>query len=503
VSALRSLHARLAALLLGLLLVLGAGLLVGLLHGSRHYSEEVQFRLSRDLAAHVAESVRPFAGEQVDRAELKALFMHAMVINPSLEIYLLDRKGELLAYDAPEERILRRRVDLEPVQRLLASDGMRTVRGDDPRSPDGRKPISAAPVVVDGEPRGWIYIILGGQDYESVLAGLRQSWILRSAAVLLAGALLVTGIVGLFALGVLTRPLRRLRRRVAAFRTGRGAQSIEAPPEDELAALERAFAALERRIEEQVEALRTNDERRREFVAGISHDLRTPAAAVQGWLEALQAGDGLDLEERERCIEVALRQCKRLSALVDRLFELARLEAQEGVPRRERFSLAELVQDIVCELQPAAQARGVFLRARFPTDLPAVAADIGLVERALDNLIDNALRHTPSGGEVAVTLRCQPASVEVSVHDTGSGIPLDEQPRLFERFVRVEREGCDPGRGAGLGLAITRRIVELHGGSLTVDSRPDAGATFAFSLMSAQGDEGADVRESEAGVISA
>lgn len=483
----RSLHGKLVGLLIALLLGLGAATLVGLLIGSRLFSEEVHFQLDREVAAHIADTVQPFTDEnEIATDRLKDLFMHVMVLNPSLEVYLVDREGNVLAYDAPEEVIRRREVDLAPVRDFLASADGRTVRGDDPRSDDGRKPISVHPVVADGREMGYLYVILGGQDYDSVFAALRQSYSLRYAALFFAGILAVASIVGVFLLGVLTRPLRRLRRSVAGFRTGLD-ETVDANERDELRALETAFTRMARRIEEQMRELESTDERRREFIAGVSHDLRTPTGAVQGYLETLIArGDRLDDEERHQYLRHALRQTQRLAALVEQLFELASLEAREGVPRPESFSLAELVQDIVVEYQAAAEKRGVLLRARFPYDLPAVQADIALIERALQNLIDNALRYTVPPGEVAVHLEPVEGGVRVLVRDDGPGIPAEALPRVFDRFFRAPRAGQEEGgeskSGAGLGLAITRRIIDLHESSIAVESDPDSGTTFSFVL---------------------
>ncbi|MEM7306362.1 MAG: HAMP domain-containing sensor histidine kinase [Planctomycetota bacterium] len=481
----RSLHARLVALLLSLLLGLGTLLLAGMLHGSRLFFEEVHARLDEGVAEHIAGTLKPQPDGSFAEKDLKGLFMDIMIINPALEVYLVDLEGQLLAYDAPEERILRRRVDLAPVRQQLEGGGERVVRGDDPRSLEGCKPISAHPVEVEGEHVGYLYVILGGQGYDTIFAALRQSWVVQSAAAMLGGILVVSGVIGVVAVGRLTRPLRRLRGKMASFPSTASADevSVEDAGSNELRQLELAFEAMSARIQRQVRELELNDERRREFVAGISHDLRTPASALQGYLETLiLKASTLDEKERTRCLETALRQSRRLGKLVDQLFELARLEAREDVPQKEVFSLAELVQDIVFEFQVAAERKGITLRAVFPYDLPPVAADIGLIQRALDNLLDNALKYTTPGGEVVVRLAHVGEDVEVRVTDAGPGIPAEELPRLFDRFYRVETASREPGAGAGLGLAITRRIVELHEGRISVESTAGEGTTFRFAL---------------------
>jgi signal transduction histidine kinase len=162
--------------------------------------------------------------------------------------------------------------------------------------------------------------------------------------------------------------------------------------------------------------------------------------------------------------------------------ELSRLEARQVAPSREKFPLAELVQDIAQKLAPAADGLGVTISIDAPRDLPPVSADIGMMERAITNLVENALHHTPAGGSVRVVLSRGEGSVGVEVRDTGAGIAAEDLPRVFDRFYRGGAEPDRSGSGVGLGLAIARGIVELHGGELAVESVPGRGTSFRFSV---------------------
>lgn len=236
------------------------------------------------------------------------------------------------------------------------------------------------------------------------------------------------------------------------------------------------------RIVQQVEALRRTDEERRELIANISHDLRTPLAALRGYVETLLLKErSLTPEERTRFLEIAASQSEKLGTLVTELFELSRLEAHEASPQLERCSIAELVQDVVQRFQLQAAEKGVHVTAHFPLDLPEPELDIRLLERALQNLIENAIRFTPAGGAVTVSVSRAPSgALRVEVADTGVGIPEEELAFVFQRFYRARATG--EADGTGLGLAIAKRIVELHGGELTVASRPGKGTRFAFEL---------------------
>ncbi|HYQ72684.1 MAG TPA: ATP-binding protein, partial [Gammaproteobacteria bacterium] len=250
---------------------------------------------------------------------------------------------------------------------------------------------------------------------------------------------------------------------------------------DEIERLTRSVNAMAERIAGQVQRLQDTDRQRRELVANVSHDLRTPLASLQGYLETLRLkGDDLDRDEQLHYLEIAHRHCRHLGRLVEELFELARLDANEVQPVLEPFSLPELVQDVVHKFELRASQREVTLLASHDENLPFVVGDIALIERVMDNLIENALRHTPANGTVTVAVQRAGDTLAVQVIDTGSGIAAEDLPYIFERFYQSDRMRSQGG--AGLGLAIARRIVELHGRTIRAASSGGRGTMFAFDL---------------------
>jgi signal transduction histidine kinase len=226
-----------------------------------------------------------------------------------------------------------------------------------------------------------------------------------------------------------------------------------------------------------------HEQARRELIADLSHDLRTPLVAMRGYLELLVArGEAMPADERRQHAETALRQCRHLASLVDELFELARLDGKGMALDREPLALAELASDVVQKFALAAATRGVTLDVAAESGLPPVRADLRLIERVLENLVANALRHTPDGGRVELRLGRTPGAVQAEVSDNGSGIPADELPFVFDRHYRGAASRLSDPDGAGLGLAIARRIVELHGGTLRAESEPSRGTCLRFAL---------------------
>jgi signal transduction histidine kinase len=230
------------------------------------------------------------------------------------------------------------------------------------------------------------------------------------------------------------------------------------------------------RLKDDLEA--ENSFLRRDLIANVSHDLRTPLVSLRGYLEVVATkGESLGEPQRAQYLGIALRQSERLAALIDELFELARLDYRGLALKRERFAFDELAADVVQKYRLAAESRRIALVAEASPGLPFVDADLGLVERVLENLIGNALRHTPEGGTVRVSARGQGGHIVAEVSDSGPGIAPEDLPHVFDRHFRgtSDARGSSAERGAGLGLAIARRIVELHGGTIAAES----GATTA------------------------
>ncbi len=312
---------------------------------------------------------------------------------------------------------------------------------------------------------------------------IRQSYILRAGVVALLLALLCTLIVGLSLFFLLTRPLRALSEAVRAFEKGERGRRMDVHGRDELAGLGRSFNEMAATIEADMEKLREAERMRKELIANISHDLRSPLASVRGYLETILLKDAsLSPDERRRFLEISLKNTASLQRLVEELFELVKLDTRQVQLKREPFQAAELAQDAVLKQKPGADGAGVSLTVEGPRDLPLVQGDIGLVERVLTNLIENALAYTPPGGSVRVALSRDNGTVNVSVIDTGTGIRPEDLPHIFDRFYRADPSRDRSRGGAGLGLAIAREIVEMHGSSLQVESRVNGGTRFSFML---------------------
>ena len=484
----KTLYAKLSLALTVLLFTIGIGYFLVTLSGTRHYVEEMNQRLNRDLARNLVADRNLVAEGRINQQAVKETFHEYMTINPSIEIYLLDLEGKILAFSADPDKVKRRQVSLGPIHDFLSPDLQLPLLGDDPRSHDRRKSFSVTSVPSDEAPQGYLYVVLRGSEFDTVDALLGESYFLRSSGLTLLISLAVGLVAGLLIFHVLTSRLRRLTALFDRFRhsgfSRHDAYAAERHnlPGDEIDHLGTTFDEMAQRIIDQFESLNQKDALRRELVAHVSHDLRTPLASLHGYLETLKLKDqSLSDTDRRNYLDVAISHSERLTRLVADLFELATLDAKEQNPVLEPFAAAELVQDVSQKFQLKADNKDTRLHVDAQTDLPLASGDIALMERVLENLIDNALNHTPAGGTVKIPVWHQHGKVCISVCDSGDGIPAQDLPRIFDSFYQSD----NPHRGSGharLGLAIAKRILDLHSSELVVDSTVGVGTTFHFDL---------------------
>jgi two-component system phosphate regulon sensor histidine kinase PhoR len=225
---------------------------------------------------------------------------------------------------------------------------------------------------------------------------------------------------------------------------------------------------------------------RRDFVANVSHELRTPVTVIRGYTEILLSeGGDTDSERARRFLEIINNHSERLATLIGDLLALSELESGDLTLELAPFKIQNAVRRSWKLLEQQAHGKGITVDWQEIEDLPPVMADSGRIEQVLINLLDNAIKYTPEGGAISVSASDSGETLTINVSDTGIGIPPPDQPRIFERFYRVNKSRGGDVPGTGLGLSIVKHIVQLHGGAVSVDSIPGRGSTFAFTLKKA------------------
>ena len=481
---LRTLYGKLAFGLIILMVATGAFYIALTNFVMRHYLQDIHLQLNHDLARNLVADRNLVAEGKLNEAALKETFHKYMVINPSIEIYLLDLQGNILSYSADPGKVKRKHVSIAPIRAFLDMKHPGLILGDDPRSHDKQKAFSVTPVPSSANPQGYLYVVLRGEQFDSAEQSVHDSYLWKVSGWTLAASLGFGLIAGLIAFYLLTRRLRRLSRMMNGFALAHElpAEPGMEPAADEIEQLTRAFTRMARRIDEQMDSLKTKDNQRRQFVAQISHDLRTPLSSLLGYLESLQIREeAIAPDQRRAFLDTAMRQGRRLQRLIEALFELSSLEAQESAPEKEPFSMAELAHDTAQKHRLKAERRKIELHVHAAPDLPFTLGDVGLTERALDNLLENAFSHADGGGHVHISAEMDGDRLAVAVSDDGCGIPEETKAHVFEPLFRLY-EDTEGENHAGLGLAIAKRCIELQGGDIRIENGANAGTCFIFRL---------------------
>lgn len=466
-----------------IILILLSGIFVYVaVFSAEMYFQETRQKLDTDIASHIAGENQCFIDGHVNTDVLKNVFHDVMVINPSIEVYLLDTGGNILSYYAPDKTVKVDKVPLEPIEDFINADDERFLMGLDPKNPETEKAFSAASVIEDGKLMGYIYVILGSEEYDNASQLLLGSYILRlglrSISISLAAALVLSFII----VGFTTRNFRKITAVIRNFKNGDLTTRVNIKSKSELGEFAESFNEMADTIVQNIDEIKKMDSLRRELIANVSHDLRTPISIIHGYLEtALIKADSLSGEEKSKYLETALDNTKRLQSLVEELFELSKLESKQISPKLENFALAELIQDIQQKNALEIKSKEIELTIDTPHQQSMINADIAMMEKVFQNLLDNSLKFTPAGGQINIKLINNDKSILVKFSDTGCGIDKDDLPHIFERYHKSKRVVSNQ-KGTGLGLAIVKKILELHGINISVESEKDKGTTFYFEI---------------------
>lgn len=478
-----SLYWKIAAVFLFALIIISLVYLYIATFTAEMYFQEASQRLNEEVAKHIAEENQFFVNGQANEDALKKTFHDIMVINPSIEVYLLNTEGKILSYFAPNKEVKLKYVPLAPIKEFLESGASTFVMGADPKKEHVEKTFSAARVYEGTILRGYIYVILEGEEFENAASFVVGSYILRLGVRSMSITLIAAALFSLLALGLITKNLRRIITVVRKFKEGDLSARIKLKSKGELREFADSFNEMADTIVKNIDEIKTMDNLRRELVANVSHDLRTPLATIQGYLETILIKmDTLSDDEKKKYLHTILNSTERLKTLVSELFELSKLEARETKPKLEPFSIGEIVQDIQQKNKVIAEKKNIDLNVDFPYSLPLVYADIGMMEKVLQNLLENAIKFTSENGEVTIKLEPKNNVILVTVQDSGEGISTDALPHIFDRYQRNNRSDQIENKGLGLGLAIVKRILEVHDIEINVESTEGKGTSFSFQI---------------------
>jgi signal transduction histidine kinase len=425
--------------------------------------------LNKDVAAHIAKFTSPYGREGFDRQKADSVFYQAMVISPSAEVYFLDTVGRVIYFHGTPDEIRRWQISVEPLQRYIRSGGLHYMNGPDPRDPDHPKIFSAADVEGDSGRLGYIYVILGNQQYRSVTQMLVNS---RVTPMVLGAVMFILSLSLLITVLYIHRFRRRFNDMLAVlnkFREGDFTARFAEREKDELELVTGSFNKLADLLLDNINRVTASEKERRDFMVNISHDLRTPLAIVRGYAETLQLKKGqLSAEEEKEYGELVVSKIRQVEKMVGQLFELSKMESASFEIRREPFVFSEILQEVV-------RGRGLKIECQNCEDGSYIDADISMMERVLQNLVVNAVAYTREGGKALIRLDRIEEELVFRIENEGEPLRADLIGWLNGT------EGVRPARPA-IGLTIVRKIMALHEFPFRVEVLPGHINRFSFSM---------------------
>ena len=449
---------------------------------STQYNQEAQQKINGKIAEGAIKEVSPiFINGAINEQAIHVLMHSMMAVHPSIEVYLLDTQGKILTYVVPGEDVKTEFVSLIPINEFLKGELNKTIKGDDPRNPENPKIFSVAPINENNTHKGFLYIILASAEYTNAMAAVQNSFILKLGLQSLLIALLSTLILGLLAIWIITRNLNTIITAVEQFKNGDHSARIKMKSKGELSNVANTFNQMAATIEKNIIQLKSVEELRKELIANVSHDLRSPIASIRGFAETiLLKENNITDEERNKYLQIILQNSENLNKLVNDLFELSKLESNPEMINREPVQVAELVQDVSDKFQVLAKQKNISINTIYSKSLPLVYADIQMTDRVFQNIIDNAIKFCQANDVITIELELQKNNVLVKISDTGKGIDSEDLPFIFTRYYKGTK--VRSSNSTGLGLAIVKKILDLHQSTINVYSKLNQGTRFEFNL---------------------
>jgi signal transduction histidine kinase len=400
-----------------------------------------------------------------------------MVISPSAEVYFLDTSGKVMAYYENEKEVKIHSLPLDNIRKLIASGGGKYIKSIDPREPLSDKIFSAAEVKNDSKSLGYIYVILGSN--KNVTSMLYTSFF-GSLLIKVFSVILIISII----LSLLY--LRRIRRRFARmigvlerFQNGDYQARFDIKNNDELAPVTAAFNKMADLLVYNLDRLTKSEKDRKDFIANISHDLRTPLSIARGYTETLLMNNEKPVtqKEQEEFLQLVHRKLRQVEHMVKQLFDLSKMEAAEFIPKKEPFVLSEIVLEIIHASSSAAQEKNIKIDCTLCKNTSWIFADTGMMERVVQNLFVNAIRYTPQGGSITVSLTRDNVELIFEIENSGESLRTE----LLEWFNATD-DKTSTRPSEGIGLRIVKKILQLHDYSYRAETVAGRGNKFTIVM---------------------
>ena len=476
-----SIFTKLTILIFSLLVVLGALFISITYFATTYYHQASTQLLNKEVAGHIAKFTSPFTASGIDKQKADSVFQNAMVLSPAAEVYFLDTTGKVIYFHASEKDIKQWLIEPGPLKKYIENKGEKYIKGIDPKDPQQKKIFSAAAVQGDKAQLGYIYVILDSKRSENVMKLLFGSSIGNLAIKTIVIILLLTFLFSFLYLKRVRKNFNKMILVLQRFESGDYAARFNVKSQDEILPVTNAFNKMADLLSLTITKLTRSEKERRTLIASISHDLRTPLSIARGYTETLLLDDvKLMSVERNQFVQLIGNKIQQIENMVQQLFELSKLDAAEFTANKEPFVFSEIVQESVNTQQLIASAKKIELTCSVCQEIKWINADVSMMERAIQNLVDNAIKNTAPFGKVHISLTEENGVIIYTIENEAP--PLTQE--LLQWINRTEWPNdlsINRPAKAGLGLVIVQKILFLHNSRLQAAVNKDRNL-FSFRL---------------------
>ncbi len=423
--------------------------------------------LNKDVAAHIAKFTSPYEADGINKQKADSVFQNAMVLSPSVEVYFLDTAGKVIAFHAPESDIKLWILPLQNIKDLIASGGTTYIKGPDPKDPGNPKIFSAAEVKGASKNLGYIYVILGSNKSLSALP--YRSYFSSFLIQVFSMIILLTIVVSIVYLNRLQRHYNRVLDVLEKFQNGDLEARFNLRDRDELAPVTQAFNKMADLLVYNINRLTRSEQERKDFIANISHDLRSPLSVARGYSETLllQSATLVNPHQQHEFVQLILTKIVQVEHMVKQLFELSKMESVEFTPAKEPFLFSEILQETLTTLGSEMSTKNIALTCINCNDNAWINADVSMMERVLQNLFVNAIKYTPAGGQITAELQHLSNVLTFTIRNSGKPMSASLVTWINSPAETTSQLNSRPER-SGIGLLIVKKILALHTFSLQV-----------------------------------
>lgn len=457
-----SIFTTISFLVFTLILVLGIVFIIITYISATHFYQATTQRLNKDVAAHIARFTSPFDSAGFNKKVADSVFYDAMVLSPNVEVYFLDTSGNVMYFQAPDTAIKLRKIPLENIKKHIESQGLDYIKGPDPKNPDADQVFSAAEVKNQSGKLGYIYVILGSNEYRKVSNLFFENHVVMLTVETFAIVIILSLVLSLLYLNRVKKNFKKITAVLSLHKQGNYQARLQMDNYNEFSSIADGFNNMADLLVYNIERLEQTAKERKDFIANVSHDLRTPLSIARGYIETLQHEIKKvppNKEAQEEFVKMAFKKIHHLEIMVKQLFELSKMESVEFKPVKEPFIISDIVEETVNTAQKNAAEKNIHLTCTGCQDSYWINADISMMERVIQNLIDNAIKYTPECGSIHVVLSRTGDELKAIIEN--SGAPLSTQLLEWINADKASKEAIKKPHG-GLGLAIVLKILQLH-----------------------------------------